>query len=104
MRKAMASVGLAALLSMGIGTAAVAQTNSVSAGQTQVEAETDDDGFFEGDKLGLLGLVGLLGLLGLARGGGGKAPKANSPYSPARGKAPKAKRSKGGGTTDWSQR
>lgn len=56
-RKAIASVGLAAVLSMGIGTAAVADTNIVEAAQ----AESDDD-----SDNGLWGLAGLLGLAGLA--------------------------------------
>lgn len=57
-RKAIASAGLAAVLSMGIGTAAVADTNIVEAAQ----AESDDDS----DNTGLWGLTGLLGLAGLA--------------------------------------
>lgn len=94
MRKALASAGLAAILSMGIGTAAVAQTNSVAAQATEVE--DDDDSFIE-DNLGLAGLLGLLGLLGLTGRGGGRSKGGYS--GPAKGKAPK-----GGYSTDWSQR
>jgi MYXO-CTERM domain-containing protein len=91
MRKAIASVGLAALLSMGMGTtAAVAQTNAVAA-QAEAEETTNDDD--DSSKLGLVGLLGLLGLAGLARRGGGRS-------APARGgRAPR-----GGYNTDWSSR
>jgi hypothetical protein len=85
MRKAIASVGLAVMLSLGIGTAAVAQ----EAPDTTEEA-SEDDGF----QWGILGLGGLLGLAGLARGGGGGGSKPGKP-----GKAPR-----GGYSTDWSSR
>jgi hypothetical protein len=87
MRKAIASVGLAAMLSLGIGTAAVAQ----EAPDTTEEA-SEDDGF----QWGILGLGGLLGLAGLARGGGGGG-KPGKPGKP--GKAPR-----GGYTSDWTNR
>ncbi len=97
MRKAIASAALAAMLSMGLGTAAMAATSTAPTAQVE-EATTDDDGGFE---WGLLGLVGLLGLAGLARGGGGgggrsKGGSGGSAYRPA--KAPR-----GGHTTDWSR-
>lgn len=59
MKKAIGSACLAALLSMGMATAAGAQTNT--APQT-TQANTDN----EGDDSGKYGLAGLLGLLGLA--------------------------------------
>jgi MYXO-CTERM domain-containing protein len=62
LRRAIASAGLAAVLSMGIGTAAVAQTSVSEAAQAQ---ESDDDG--DSGRLGLIGLLGLAGLAGLAR-------------------------------------
>jgi hypothetical protein len=97
MRKALASAGLAAILSMGIGTAAVAQTNSVAA---QTEAVEDDDDSFIEDNLGLAGLLGLLGLVGLTGRGGGRSKGGGGGYSgPAKSKAPR-----GGYSTDWSQR
>ena len=69
MRKAIASAALAAMLSMGLGTAAMAATSSAPVAQTEVDEGTNDDGE-EGFEWGLLGLVGLLGLAGLAKGGG----------------------------------
>jgi hypothetical protein len=93
MRKAIASAGLAALLSMGIGTAAVAQTDTVDDVQAQAEETANDD---DNGKWGLLGLGGLLGLAGLARRGGGRS---SAPRAGASSRAPR-----GGYTTDWSSR
>ncbi len=59
MRRAFTGVGLAAVLTLGPTTVAVAQTDTAAAQETQAE---DDDG----GKAGLFGLAGLLGLLGLA--------------------------------------
>lgn len=62
MKKAISSACLAALLSLGVASAAGAQTN---AGAQTAQADTnngDDSG-----KYGLAGLLGLLGLAGLAR-------------------------------------
>jgi MYXO-CTERM domain-containing protein len=95
MRKAIASAGLAALLSMGIGTAAVAQTDPVEDVQAQAEETADDS---DSGNWGLLGLGGLLGLAGLARRGGG----GRSSSAPRGGSASRAPR--GGYTTDWSSR
>lgn len=57
-----ASAGLAAVLSRGIGTAAVAQASGSETAQAQ---ESDDDG--DSGRLGLIGLLGLAGLAGLVR-------------------------------------
>ena len=99
MRKAIASVGLAAVLSLGIGNAAFAQTSSVAA-QTETETEADDDDSFVEDNLGLLGLLGLIGLAGLGGRGGGssRGPKNKAGYNPNPGKR------KGGYSSDWSNR
>jgi hypothetical protein len=78
------------MLSLGIGTAAVAQSADDTTEAN--EAANNDDGF----QWGILGLGGLLGLAGLARGGGGGG-KAGKPGKP--GKAPR-----GGYTSDWSNR
>jgi len=85
------------MLSMGIGTAAMAETNS-AAPQAQVETENEDDG---SSKLGLIGLVGLLGLAGLFRGGGGKRSGGGGGGG---GSAKPGKTPRGGHTTDWSSR
>ena len=61
MRKALASGALALLLTLGGGTAAVAQTGT----NTGTEQTTNDDG--DSGRWGLLGLLGLTGLAGLAR-------------------------------------
>ncbi|HVF13392.1 MAG TPA: WGxxGxxG family protein [Acidimicrobiales bacterium] len=89
MRKAIASAALAAMLSMGFGTAAMAQTDPAPA---ETEETTDDEGF----ELGLLGLLGLVGLAGLARGGRGRssAPRSGGGKKPPRG----------GYNSDWSNR
>jgi MYXO-CTERM domain-containing protein len=60
MRKTFAGLAMAGLLTLGFGSAALAQD---SAQQAQTEAETSDD---DGGKWGLLGLLGLGGLAGLA--------------------------------------
>ncbi|MEA2825785.1 MAG: hypothetical protein QOG43_224 [Actinomycetota bacterium] len=103
MRKAIASAGLAAMLSMGIGTSAVAHAAGVQTPTTEVRddaGDNKDDGGI-GDKAGLFGLLGLLGLAGLAgRGGGGGRSKGSS--GGAGYSAPRAP--KGGHTTDWSSR
>ncbi len=59
MQKAIGSACLAALLSMGMATAAGAQADT---GTEIAQANTED----EGDDSGKYGLAGLLGLLGLA--------------------------------------
>jgi hypothetical protein len=97
MRKALASAALAAMLSMGIGTSAVAHATSVRAAQTQDDGK-DDDGGIE-DYIGLVGLVGLLGLLGLRKGGGGGGGGGGGYGGPKAGKSPR-----GGYSTDWSNR
>ena len=58
MKKAIGSACLAGLLSMGMGTAAMAQTNTTQ----PATKESDNSG-----KIGLVGLAGLLGLAGLAK-------------------------------------
>ncbi|HEX2052665.1 MAG TPA: hypothetical protein VHJ78_02925 [Actinomycetota bacterium] len=57
MRKFFLSACLAAILCLGVASAALAQTEAPAAEQ--------DDG--DGDKTGLLGLLGLAGLAGLAK-------------------------------------
>ena len=100
MRKALASAALAAMLSIGIGTTAVAHAAGVSATQeADDQGQSGDDGGIDAGLFGLLGLLGLAGLLGRG-GGGGKATGGSSGgrgYTPPR--APK-----GGHTTDWSSR
>ncbi|MEA2687359.1 MAG: hypothetical protein QOE93_2554 [Actinomycetota bacterium] len=94
MRKALATAGLAALLSMGIGPAVVAMAQESPNPTTVVEVKDDKDG---DSKTGLLGLIGLFGLAGFLRrpggggggGGGGRSSKASAP--------------RGGYTTDWSR-
>jgi MYXO-CTERM domain-containing protein len=60
MRRAIAAVGLASVLTFGGATAAMAAPNSFVA---QTDVSTDDD---DGGDAGLWGLLGLLGLAGLA--------------------------------------
>ena len=99
MRKALASAALAAMLSIGIGTTAVAHAAGVTAGQEVDVDDSDDDGGLDAGLFGLLGLLGLAGLLG--RGGGGGRAKSSG----SGGKAYSAPRApKGGHTTDWSSR
>jgi len=59
MRKSITGFGLATVLTLGTGTAAIAQSD-----ETAQEVETDDND--DSDKTGLFGLLGLLGLAGLA--------------------------------------
>ena len=60
MRRKFLSIGLALVLSMGLATAAVADTDGSVTAQEQTNADNDN-----GDT-GLWGLLGLLGLAGLA--------------------------------------
>ena len=99
MRKALASAALAAMLSIGIGTTAVAHASGVTASQEVDADDSDDDGGIDAGLFGLLGLLGLAGLLG--RGGGGGRAKSSGSGGKAYG-APRAP--KGGHTTDWSSR
>lgn len=63
MKKAIGSTCLVALLSMGMTTAAAAQTDTApQTAQENTETKGDDSG-----KYGLAGLLGLLGLAGLKR-------------------------------------
>ena len=59
MRKTLTALGMAAMLTLGSGTAVFAQTGD--------ETTTNDDGGDDTGKLGLLGLIGLAGLAGLLR-------------------------------------
>ncbi len=99
MRKALASAALAAMLSIGIGTTAVAHAAGVTATQEVNADNSDDDGGVDAGLFGLLGLLGLAGLLG--RGGGGGRAKGGG--SGGRGYTP-PRAPKGGHTTDWSSR
>ncbi len=101
MRKAVGSAALAAMLSMGIGTATVAHA-AVPVAQTDVADEAEEAESWIEENLGLFGLVGLLGLAGLGgrRGGGGGGGGGRG--SGARGYTPPTR--KGGYTTDWSSR
>ncbi|MEA2900984.1 MAG: hypothetical protein QOH36_871 [Actinomycetota bacterium] len=100
MRKALASAALAAMLSIGIGTTAVAHAAGVTASQEVNADESDDDGGLDAGLFGLLGLLGLAGLLG--RGGGGGRAKSGGSSGGKGYAAPRAP--KGGHTTDWSSR
>ena len=73
MRKALGSAALAAMLSMGIGTATVAHA-TVTVAQTDVADDADEDESWIEENLGLFGLLGLLGLAGLGGRGRGVAP------------------------------
>jgi hypothetical protein len=99
MRKALGSAALAAMLSMGIGTATVAHA-TVTVAQTDVADDADEDESWIEENLGLFGLLGLLGLAGLGgRGRGGARTKGGSSGGYAPPRAPR-----GGHTTDWSSR
>jgi MYXO-CTERM domain-containing protein len=63
MRKIFASGALAAVLTLGIGGPAIAQTSGSDSGQAQTTTSDDSDS----GNLGLLGLLGLGGLIGLTR-------------------------------------
>ena len=60
MRKPLAAVGLATVLTLGAGSSALAQSSAEVV--AQADAANDDDA----DNTGLWGLLGLLGLAGLA--------------------------------------
>lgn len=102
MRKALGSAALAAMLSMGIGTATVAHAAAPVA-QTEVDADDADDESWIEENLGLFGLLGLLGLAGLGGRGGGRSKGGGGGSSGGRGYTP-PRAPKGGHTTDWSSR
>jgi MYXO-CTERM domain-containing protein len=62
MRKALISAALATTLSMGVGSAAFAQSNGTNDNGTTQTEQSDNSG-----RWGLAGLLGLAGLAGLAR-------------------------------------
>lgn len=73
MRKFLTSLSLAAVLTLGVGSAAIAQTDptdslppatDTDATDTGITSDVDDND--DGDNTGLWGLLGLLGLGGLA--------------------------------------
>lgn len=103
MRKALGSAALAAMLSMGIGTASVAHAAAPVA-QAEMEDDAEDEESWFEENGGLLGLIGLVGLAGLARGGGGGGRGGGGRGSGTAGRPYVPPTRKGGYTTDWSQR
>ena len=64
MKKALAGLALASLLTMGSAPIALAQDSAQQDTVQQAQADTDNND--DGGKWGLLGLLGLVGLAGLA--------------------------------------
>ncbi|CAN5321256.1 hypothetical protein BH18GEM1_BH18GEM1_18700 [soil metagenome] len=69
MRRAFRLIGLAVMLTLGFGTAAMTQETGIEEETDIEEVQTvdDDDGDDYEGAVGLLGLLGLAGLLGLKR-------------------------------------